>query len=250
MYAEAQTRMSDFTKINFEKNTPLTPSQYSALHQEDVAWLEETIEGIENTTPHKYIVVLSHHAPISCGVAGGEVKTEGADEIGGVVRVVSNQLGYPRESIEVTGFDSSFSLPLSPEGITLWTSVFRNDLERTSSLLSRDSSNINFRWYMQQTPLLCICSQISSENVKNKLKKWEEKREIVKLLLSVKDVEINAVDKNQCTALWYIEWGISQHGYCKNKEEIRLMLLESGALRDDTWEFPPSPHDTRRCHLQ
>lgn len=61
--------LTDFKRIdNF------TPATYTALHQTDLAWLNDTVSSIAQNEPDREIVVFTHHAPTKKGT--GDAKFE------------------------------------------------------------------------------------------------------------------------------------------------------------------------------
>jgi len=155
------------------------------------------------------------------------------DQMVGNVRVVSNQRGYPRERLEknMTGFDPAFSICLNLQGIELWQAVRQNDLEKAKSVLTSKENHliVNFRWYQNQTPLICACS-ISSFSV-----------EMVTLLLEF-GANAHLVDSEGHSALWHLEatakhLGLLEFHTKRSIEKIKKLLVDSGALEDPNWTF-------------
>ena len=260
--------MTDFKKIRVCDGEMLSLSSYSALHNADTEWLSREIQKAERDSPSKYIVVLSHHPPISFGVTDpssphttspfglssplhlnpdlfrsqvilwchghthysndliiplkkeGSMVLSASDPICGAVRVVSNQLGYPRESPSHTRFSPSLSLPLSFGGISIWVAAYCGDAARIDAMISQFPSEINFRWHKEQTPLIAACSLGQSAPT-------------VLRILQSEGVDLSAKDADGKCALTYVREIIHRKKNSKFGKEILEALRERGVSMED-----------------
>ncbi|KAL4252712.1 Metallo-dependent phosphatase-like protein [Abortiporus biennis] len=89
--------LTDFNRVK-----GLDPAAFTALHQQDLAWLNGAVAEIALNEPHRRIIILTHHAPTLTGT--GDPKFVGQPTSSAFATELTNQPCWKPEIVAIWAF--------------------------------------------------------------------------------------------------------------------------------------------------